>query len=60
MEKLRTNQISANGFGIGLINIESRIQLTFGTEYGLHLYNKGEQAVAEIKIPYANEEVFPC
>ena len=60
LEKLRTNQISANGFGIGLINIDRRIQLTFGTEYGLHLYNKGEQAVAKIKIPYANEEVFPC
>lgn len=52
LEKLRTNQILPHGFGIGLINIQKRLQLTFGEAYGLTLYNEDDFAIARITIPY--------
>lgn len=51
LEKLRTNAIQPGGFGIGLLNIDKRIQLMFGAEYGLTLYNEGNLAVACIRMP---------
>ncbi|MDD3335192.1 MAG: sensor histidine kinase [Eubacteriales bacterium] len=56
LEKLRSKQIRANGFGIGLLNIEKRLKLTFGEEYGLILRNENGCAVAEITVPLAREE----
>ncbi len=37
---------------IGLININERIKLMFGSDYGLQLYNEDDKAVAQIDIPY--------
>ena len=54
--KLRSSQIKPNGFGIGLINIDERIKLMYGREYGLTLYNEDEKAVAEIRMPYITGE----
>lgn len=57
LEKLRDSKIIPNGLGIGLLNIDKRLKLTFGPEYGLCLYNEGDLAIAGISIPYEEEEV---
>ncbi|MBT9777912.1 sensor histidine kinase [Clostridium sp. MCC353] len=51
LEKLKTNEILPHGFGIGLLNIDKRLKLTFGDEYGLTLYNQDDLAVAMVTIP---------
>lgn len=52
LEKLENGLITPHGFGIGLLNIHKRIQLTYGTGYGLILFNRDEEhAVARILIP---------
>lgn len=42
----------AHGFGIGLNNIQQRIQLTYGEQYGIKIYNQNEMAVVEILLPF--------
>lgn len=39
LKKLDSEEIRPNGFGIGLLNIHKRIQMTYGSEYGLVLSN---------------------
>ncbi|MCD7906951.1 MAG: sensor histidine kinase, partial [Clostridium sp.] len=56
LERLQTAEILPNGLGIGLLNIDKRLKLTFGPEYGLSLYNEGELAVARISIPFQESE----
>jgi len=57
LEKLLSNEIVPNGFGVGISNIHKRLQLTYGIEYGLTLLNQNnpltgeEYAVVQIKIP---------
>nr|WP_288974441.1 sensor histidine kinase [uncultured Blautia sp.] len=67
MDKLLDGKIQPHGFGIGILNIHKRIQMTYGSEYGLHLYTIEDEetyeecAAAEIHIPYAQkEENKPC
>lgn len=67
MKKLLDGEIQPHGFGIGILNIHKRIQMTYGSEYGLHLYTIEDEetyeecAAAEIHIPYAQkEENKPC
>ena len=56
IEKLQSAQVIPSGLGIGLLNIDTRLKLTYGQEYGLSLYNEGELAVARITIPYQEKE----
>ncbi len=56
LEKLRDKSRSPHGFGIGLLNIDQRIRLLFGEEYGLSLSNEHDFAVATIKMPFRKEE----
>ena len=53
LNKLSNNEISPHGFGIGLLNIQKRIKLQFGNDYGLTLKNNEllNLAIVEIKIP---------
>lgn len=57
LEKLETQQIQPHGFGIGILNIHKRLNITYGADYGLYLYNienedDGEEyAVARITLP---------
>lgn len=52
LEKLENGSVKSHGIGIGLLNIHQRIQLIYGSDYGLTLYNTDEDhAVAEIIIP---------
>lgn len=52
LENLLQDAVLANGFGIGLLNIHRRLQLFYGENYGINLYNEERFAVATIKIPY--------
>jgi len=52
LEKLNNKETKPQGFGIGLLNIHKRLQLIFGPEYGLTLFNLDDNhAVAQINIP---------
>ena len=51
LSKLENRQIEPHGFGIGLLNIQKRMQLTYGEAYGLTLYNEEELAVAKLVYP---------
>jgi two-component system sensor histidine kinase YesM len=55
LEKLKAHQITPHGFGIGLLNIQERMELTYGSAGSLDLYNEKEQAVARLTIPLAIE-----
>ncbi len=51
--KLENHQITPRGNGIGILNIQKRIQLSYGEGYGLQFFNPDEDhAVAQIQIPY--------
>lgn len=54
--------LESHGFGIGLMNIEKRLRLTFGDEYGLRVYNEDEHAVVRIDLPFpeGNTEGSEC
>ena len=62
LERLQAKQDSlpeekkGHGFGIGLLNIQTRIHLLFGDSYGLSLTNESGFAVASIRIPYQTDE----
>ena len=51
LEKLRNGAVTPKGFGIGLLNIDKRIKLMFGSDYGLFLSNENEMATARIHLP---------
>ncbi len=55
LEKLRSRTASSHGHGIALLNIDRRLRLTYGEEYGLTLYNEDERAIARIDIPVEEE-----
>lgn len=52
LNKLKDERVKPNGFGIGLLNIDERLKLTYGGEFGLVLYNQDSYAVARIILPY--------
>lgn len=62
MEKLMAGEIQPHGFGIGILNIHRRLQMTYGEDFGLRLYNMEDEktyeecAVAEIHIPRTKGE----
>ncbi len=45
------DEMETHGFGIGLSNIHQRIRLSYGSQYGLNLFNDSRFAVVEIRIP---------
>lgn len=52
LESLENNTAKAQGFGIGILNIQKRLQLCFGQEFGLSFTNRGNIAIVQMKIPY--------
>ncbi|NCC07163.1 MAG: HAMP domain-containing protein [Clostridia bacterium] len=52
LKSLEAGEIQTHGFGIGILNIQKRLRMTFGEPYGLDFYNTAERAVAQISIPY--------
>lgn len=51
LQKLRKKSQQPKGHGIGLINIDSRIKLLFGQEYGLHLQTRPNRVTVSFDIP---------
>ena len=51
LNRLEQSEAKAHGLGIGLLNINQRIRMLFGPDYGLSLYNQGGFAIAAIRIP---------
>lgn len=51
LDKLRNNEIISQGSGIGLNNISKRLELLYGSNYGLKLYNIDEMATVLLQIP---------
>lgn len=51
LNKLENKQITPNGFGIGILNIQKRLQLFCKGEAYLELKNEDDMAVAIIHIP---------
>lgn len=52
LEKLRSNEIESKGLGIGLKNIDERIKLIFGEQFGLSFESVlGEGTTVHIKLP---------
>lgn len=51
MEKLRRGELAAQGTGVGLLNIDQRIQSVFGTEYGVTVFRDltAEETVAQAR-----------
>ena len=52
LEKLRAKSAPVHGFGIGILNIQQRLQYTFGENYGLRFSNEDGCAVVTMEIPY--------
>ncbi len=55
LEKLDSGETRPNGFGIGLLNIDRRLKLTFGETYGLSCFNEDAYAIARISLPWKGE-----
>ena len=51
LEKIESGQITPQGSGVGLVNIDSRLKLIYGDDYGLNCYNQENMAVVMLKIP---------
>lgn len=52
LNRLKNKDIHPYGSGIALQNIDHRIKLKFGDQYGLTFYNEEDFAIAMITIPY--------
>lgn len=50
MRKLKEGSIHPRGNGIGLMNIQQRVQFVFGEEYGVSIFREGDETVAQIRI----------
>lgn len=53
--KLEHKQITPQGSGVGLVNINSRLKLIYGDRYGLTFYNNDGMAVVMLSIPKEQE-----
>lgn len=51
LSKLQKRVVLTKGHGIGLINIDSRIRILYGSKYGLKLENKDERVIVSFRIP---------
>ncbi len=56
LNKLEEGKRESHGFGIGLTNINQRIQILFGSQYGLRVYNEEDMAVVMITLPCQKED----
>lgn len=56
LEKLKAGEVKPRGFGIGLKNIDDRIRLIFGDQYGILVESEaGRGTKVIIRIPYEKE-----
>ena len=55
LSKIESREILPQGSGVGLVNINSRLKLLYGNNYGLNFYNKNGMAVVMLSIPKEQE-----
>ena len=55
IQKLDSGEVKAGGNGIGLRNIQKRIQLIFSEQYGLEFHRIEERTQVRIRVPYERE-----
>lgn len=51
LKQINEKIVSGSSGEIGLKNVQERIHLTYGSEYGIRLYKEDRETVVEIKIP---------
>ena len=56
LSKLRDKQVQPKGNGIGLMNIDARIKLLYGQEYGISLKNREERVLVSFCIPASTRD----
>ncbi|MNJ56677.1 Sensor histidine kinase YehU [compost metagenome] len=57
LTNLRQGRVQTRGKGIGLSNIEDRIKLTFGHEWGIRIESEpGARTAIHVRIPYRQGE----
>lgn len=56
LDKLLSGEITPHGFGIGILNVYRRLNLTFGQRFRLSFYNENGFAVARISVPNSTKE----
>ena len=56
LQKLEAQEATPKGHGIGLLNIQKRIQLLFSEDYGLRVFCKDGITQIQICVPYQREE----
>ena len=56
--KLEHRQVTPQGSGVGLVNINSRLKLLFGDRYGLSIYNEDGMAIVLLSIPKEREDSY--
>lgn len=57
LEHLRDESVKANGNGIGLLNINSRLRIILGEDSQLHFENKDGMAIVWFEIPYEKKDL---
>ena len=55
LQKIRDEEITPQGSGVGLVNINSRLELLYGNRFGLKFYNKNGMAVVTLSVPKEQE-----
>ncbi|MCI8950377.1 MAG: histidine kinase [Lachnospiraceae bacterium] len=52
LQKLMAKEIIPHGFGIGLLNVNSRLAFAFGDDYSMEFSNQNEYATVNITLPF--------
>jgi two-component system, sensor histidine kinase YesM len=55
--KLKSGEIQPNGSGVGLENINQRIRLLYGSDYGLSFENEKGNAIVILTIPFVQSQL---
>ncbi len=59
LDKLRSGSHSPLGFGIGLTNIDSRIRILYGDEFGLRFWQDENVTTVTITLPLSDSPLCP-
>lgn len=55
LRKIEDKEITPQGTGVGLTNINARLKLLYGENYGLEFYNEDRMAVVTLLVPKKQE-----
>lgn len=56
LQKLITKEIIPHGFGIGVLNVNNRLNLAFGDNYSMEFFNQNNCAAVRITIPFQRKK----